>query len=157
MPAELKAGKKAPDFKLETTGGPRRLKDFAGQHLVLYFYPKDDTPGCTQEALDFTAHEAAFRKAGAAILGVSRDPLKKHEKFAAKHNLTVLLGSDEDGAVSDAYGTWQEKSLYGRTYMGMVRATVLIVPDGRIFRVWPKVKVKGHAEEVLVEIAAKHA
>jgi len=153
MLAELKAGNKAPAFRLETTDGPKSLKDFAGGHLVLYFYPKDDTPGCTQEALDFTAHAAAFRKAGAAVLGVSRDPLKKHEKFAAKHNLTILLGSDEDGAVSDAYGTWQEKSLYGRTYMGMVRATVLIGPDGRIVRVWPKVKVKGHAQEVLAEIA----
>lgn len=153
MPAALKTGNKAPAFRLETTAGPKSLKDFAGGYLVLYFYPKDDTPGCTQEALDFTAHAPAFRKAGAAVVGVSRDPLKKHEKFAAKHNLTILLGSDEDGAVSDAYGTWQEKSLYGRTYMGMVRATVLIGPDGRIVRVWPKVKVKGHAEEVLAEIA----
>lgn len=152
MTAALKPGQKAPAFQLETTGGPKRLKDFAGQYLVLYFYPKDDTPGCTQEALDFTAHEAAFRKAGAAVLGVSRDPMTKHQKFAAKHNLTILLGSDEAGAVSDAYGTWQEKSLYGRNYMGMVRATVLIGPDGRIVRLWPKVKVKGHAEEVLAEI-----
>jgi peroxiredoxin Q/BCP len=152
MTTALEPGRKAPDFRLETTAGPKRLKDFAGRYLVLYFYPKDDTPGCTQEALDFTAHEAAFRNAGATVLGVSRDSLTRHHKFAAKHNLTILLGSDEAGVVSEAYGTWQEKSLYGRTYMGMVRATVLIGPDGRILRVWPKVKVKGHAEEVLAEI-----
>lgn len=153
MTTELKPGSKAPAFSIQTTGGPKRLKDFAGGHLVLYFYPKDDTPGCTQEALDFTAHEAAFRQAGAYVLGVSRDTLAKHEKFAAKHNLTVLLGTDEAGEVSDSYGTWEEKSMYGRTYMGMARRTFLIGPDGRIVRVWPKVKVKGHAEEVLAALA----
>ena len=153
MSVELSPGDKAPAFSLETTAGPKRLKDFAGSHLVLYFYPKDDTPGCTQEALDFTAHAKAFAKAGAAVLGVSRDPLAKHEKFAAKYALTVLLGSDADGAVSDAYGTWEEKSMYGRTYMGMARRTFLIGPTGRIVRVWPKVKVKGHSEEVLAAIA----
>lgn len=153
MTTELKPGSKAPAFSIQTTGGPKRLKDFAGGHLVLYFYPKDDTPGCTQEALDFTAHEAAFRQAGAYVLGVSRDTLAKHEKFAAKHNLTVLLGTDEAGEVSASYGTWEEKSMYGRTYMGMARRTFLIGPDGRIVRVWPKVKVKGHAEEVLAALA----
>jgi peroxiredoxin Q/BCP len=145
-------GRKAPAFSMETTAGKRRLADYAGKYLVLYFYPKDDTPGCTQEALDFTAHAKAFEKAGAVVLGVSRDSLSRHEKFAAKHNLTVQLGSDEDGKVSDAYGTWEEKSMYGRTYMGMARRTFLIGPDGKIIRVWPKVRVKGHAEEVLENI-----
>jgi len=153
MTTELIPGRKAPAFSLETTAGPKRLKDFAGSPLVLYFYPKDDTPGCTQEALDFTAHADAFRKAGAAVLGISRDTLAKHEKFAAKHNLTVMLGSDASGAVSNSYGTWEEKSMYGRTYMGMARRTFLIGPDGKIVRVWPKVKVKGHAEEVLAALA----
>jgi len=153
MTTELNPGDKAPDFTLQTTDGPKRLKDFAGRHLVLYFYPKDDTPGCTQEALDFTAHQDAFEAAGASVLGVSRDPVTKHAKFVAKHGLTVLLGSDETGEVSNAYGTWEEKSLYGRTYMGLVRRTFLISPKGRIVRVWPKVKVKGHAEDVLAELA----
>lgn len=142
-------GRKAPVFSMETTAGKRRLADYAGRYLVLYFYPKDDTPGCTQEALDFSAHAKAFEKAGAVVLGVSRDSLSRHEKFASKHGLTVQLGSDEDGKVSDAYGTWEEKSMYGRTYMGMARRTFLIGPDGKIIRVWPKVRVKGHAEEVL--------
>lgn len=145
-------GRKAPAFSMETTAGKRRLADYAGKYLVLYFYPKDDTPGCTQEALDFTAHAKAFEKAGAVVLGVSRDSLSRHEKFTAKHNLTVQLGSDEDGKVSEAYGTWEEKSMYGRTYMGMARRTFLIGPDGKIIRVWPKVRVKGHAEEVLENI-----
>lgn len=145
-------GRKAPAFSMETTAGKRRLADYAGKYLVLYFYPKDDTPGCTQEALDFTAHAKAFEKAGAVVLGVSRDSLSRHEKFAAKHNLTVQLGSDEDGKVSEAYRTWEEKSMYGRTYMGMARRTFLIGPDGKIIRVWPKVRVKGHAEEVLENI-----
>ncbi len=152
MHTELKEGEKAPAFSLETTAGMRRLKDFAGKHLILYFYPKDDTPGCTQEALDFTARADAFARAGAAVLGVSRDTLSKHEKFAAKYSLNVLLGSDADGTVSDAYGAWQEKTLYGRTYMGMVRCTFLIGPTGRIVRVWPKVRVKGHADEILSEL-----
>ena len=153
MSADLKPGTRAPAFSVQTTAGPRRLKDFAGGHLVLYFYPKDDTPGCTQEAIDFYAHADAFREAGAAVLGISRDTLARHEKFAAKHNLTVLLGTDEDGEISCSYGTWEEKSMYGRTYMGMARRTFLIGPDGRILRVWPKVKVRGHAEDVLAALA----
>ena len=152
MITELKEGDKAPAFSIETTGGLRRLKDFAGQHLVLYFYPKDDTPACTQEAIDFTALAGEFTKRNAAVLGVSRDPLTRHEKFAGKYKLNVLLGSDEAGKVSDAYGTWQEKSLYGRTYMGMLRCTFLIGPNGKIVRIWPKVKVKGHAEDVLKSV-----
>ncbi|MGE6699387.1 peroxiredoxin [Hyphomonas sp. NPDC076900] len=145
-------GRKAPAFSMETTAGKRRLADYAGKYLVLYFYPKDDTPGCTQEAIDFSTHAKAFEKAGAVVLGVSRDPLSRHEKFAAKHALTIQLGSDADGKVSEAYGTWEEKSMYGRTYMGMARRTFLIGPDGKIIRVWPKVRVKGHAEEVLENI-----
>jgi peroxiredoxin Q/BCP len=148
-PAE---GKQAPEFMMETLSGPKRLKDYRGRWLVLYFYPKDDTPGCTREALDFTALAADFEAAGASILGVSRDPLPKHEQFATKHGLGVDLGSDEAGAVSGAYGTWEQKSMYGRSYMGMARRTFLIAPDGRIARIWPKVKVAGHAEEVLGEI-----
>lgn len=153
MTTEFKPGDKAPAFDLETTAGRRRLKDFAGRPLVLYFYPKDDTPGCTQEALDFTAYAKAFEAAAAAVLGVSRDPVAKHEKFITKHGLTVLLGSDTEGAVSESYGTWEEKLMYGRTYMGMARRTFLIGPDGRIVRVWPKVKVKGHAAEVLAALS----
>ncbi len=153
MTTELSPGDKAPPFRIETGDGTKTLKDFAGKHLVLYFYPKDDTPGCTQEAIDFTEHEGEFAKAGAIILGVSRDPMTKHAKFAAKYGLTILLGSDADGSVSDSYGTWQEKSMYGRTYMGMVRRTFLIGPTGKIIRVWPKVRVKGHAKEVLSELA----
>lgn len=152
MATALTEGVKAPAFSIQTTGGLRRLKDFADKPLVLFFYPKDDTPACTQEALDFTALAPAFEKAGANVMGVSRDPLTRHEKFAAKYNLTVLLGSDEAGEVSDAFGTWAEKSMYGRTYMGMLRCTFLIGPTGKIVRIWPKVKVKGHAEEVLAAL-----
>jgi len=151
-PAE---GRKAPAFTLETTAGKRRLADYAGRWLVLYFYPKDDTPGCTKEAQDFSAHADAFEQANAHILGISRDPLPRHEKFAAKYDLAIALGSDEAGKVSEAYGTWEEKSMYGRTYMGMARRTFLISPEGRIARIWPKVKVAGHAAEVLAEITER--
>lgn len=154
MASELKAGDAAPEFSLPTMRGQRTLGDYRGRYLVLYFYPKDDTPGCTQEALEFNELADAFIALGAELLGVSRDPLPKHEKFAAKHALTFLLGSDEDGHVSQAYGTWVEKSMYGRSYMGMARATFLINPDGVISRVWPKVRVKGHAQEVLSEITS---
>lgn len=151
-PAE---GRKAPAFTVETTAGKRRLADYAGHWLVVYFYPKDDTPGCTKEAQDFSAHADAFEQASAHILGISRDPLPRHEKFAAKYDLAIALGSDETGKVSDAYGTWEEKSMYGRTYMGMARRTFLISPEGRIERIWPKVKVAGHAAEVLAEITER--
>lgn len=150
-------GRKAPAFTIDTLSGKRRLADYAGGWLVLYFYPKNDTPGCTQQALDFSAHAKAFEKAGARILGVSRDSLARHGKFAAKHGLMIELGSDEDGKVSDVYGTWVEKTLYGRTYMGMARATFLIRPDGRIARIWPKVRVKGHAEEVIAAISESYS
>ncbi|HTG79773.1 MAG TPA: peroxiredoxin [Sphingomicrobium sp.] len=127
------------DLDLSTPGGP----------LVLYFYPKDDTSGCTREAQDFTALAGDFAKAGVRVVGLSRDPMKKHDKFIAKYELKVPLASDEDGAISAAFGTWVEKSMYGRKYMGMERSTFLIGKEGRVERAWRKVKVPGHAEEVL--------
>jgi len=120
-----------------------------GQPLVLYFYPKDDTSGCTREAQDFTELARDFAKAGVKVVGLSRDPMKKHDKFIAKYDLKVPLASDEDGAISDAFGTWVEKSMYGRKYMGMERATYLIGKDGRVVKAWRKVKVPGHAADVL--------
>src|SRR5690606_7134452 len=146
----LKAGDAAPDFDMPTDGGGRvRLADFAGKALVLYFYPKDDTPGCTTEATDFTALLPKFRKAGAEVIGVSRDTTAKHDKFKTKHGLKITLASDEDGKVCESYGVWKEKTLYGRKFMGVERSTCLIGRDGRIARIWPKVRVTGHAEQVL--------
>ena len=144
-------GDSLPDIALIRPDGTAvRPADYAGQKLVLFFYPKDDTPGCTTENLDFSALSADFAKAGTALLGISKDPPKKHEKFIAKHGLTAPLASDpEEGGLSDALGFWTEKSMYGRSYMGMVRSTVLVGPDGRVARVWSPVKVKGHAAEVL--------
>ena len=123
-----------------------------GQSLVLYFYPKDDTSGCTREAQDFTAMAADFASAGAKVVGVSRDEMKKHDKFIAKYDLAVPLIADTDGAISDAFGTWVQKSMYGRKYMGMERATFLIGADGKVLREWRKVKVPGHAAEVLAAV-----
>jgi peroxiredoxin Q/BCP len=145
------AGDKLPDIALTTPdGGTVKPSDFAGRKLVLFFYPKDDTPGCTTENLDFSALAADFAAAGTALLGISKDPPVKHQKFAAKHGLTAPLASDaEAGGLSDALGIWTEKVNYGRTYMGMVRTTYLVAADGTIARVWDKVKVKGHAAEVL--------
>ena len=128
--------------------------DLASDPLVLYFYPKDDTSGCTREAQDFTALAPDFATAGVRVVGVSRDAMKKHDKFIAKYDLAVPLASDEDGALSDAFGTWVEKSMYGRKYMGMERATFLIAADGRIVREWRKVKVPGHAADVLAAVRA---
>jgi len=142
-------GARAPDFRLESTQGPLRLADFKDRLLVLYFYPKDDTPGCTTEAKDFSALATDFARAGAAVVGVSRDSLARHEKFAGKHDLDLILASDEDGKTCEAYGVWVEKKNYGRTYMGIQRATFLIGPDKKVIRIWPKVRVKGHAQEVL--------
>ena len=122
---------------------------YPGRPLVLYFYPKDDTSGCTKEAQDFTLLVEDFTNAGVKVVGMSRDSMKKHDKFIAKYDLKVPLASDEDGAVSDAFGTWVEKSMYGRKYMGMERATYLIDKDGRVLKAWRKVKVPGHAEDVL--------
>lgn len=144
-------GDTLPDIAMETPdGGSVAPSAFRGQKLVLFFYPKDDTPGCTNEAKDFSALKAEFEAAGAALLGVSKDPPAKHRKFIDKHGLTVALATDaETGGLSDALGVWTEKRMYGRTYMGMVRTTVLVDAEGRIAQVWDKVKVKGHAAEVL--------
>jgi peroxiredoxin Q/BCP len=145
----LKDGSPAPDARFETAEGPASIKDYAGRKLVLYFYPKDDTSGCTREAQDFTALANDFAAAGAAIVGISKDSLASHKKFQAKYDLKVALGSDAEGGVCEAFGTWVEKSMYGRTYMGIERATFLIGADGTIARIWRKVKVPGHAAEVL--------
>jgi thioredoxin-dependent peroxiredoxin len=150
MPRVLEPGMKAPGFALPRDGGgTTSLADFAGRKLVLYFYPKADTPGCTKEAIDFSRLKAAFNKAGTDILGVSADPVPAQDKFTAKHRLSIALASDETHRVLEAYGVWREKSLYGRKFLGIVRTTVLIGPDQRVARVWPKVSVAGHAAEVL--------
>jgi thioredoxin-dependent peroxiredoxin len=152
---ELMPGAKAPSFTLPRDGGGTvSLADFAGRKLVLYFYPRADTSGCTKEAIDFSRHKAAFARAGADILGVSADPVVAQDKFKQKHKLTIALGSDEKHRMLEAYGVWQEKSLYGRKFLGVVRATFLIGEDGRIAKVWPRVSVDGHAEEVLAAVKA---
>jgi thioredoxin-dependent peroxiredoxin len=150
MSPTLGPGTKAPAFTLpRDSGASVSLADFAGRKLVLYFYPKADTPGCTKEAIDFSRFKSAFSKADTEILGVSADPVPAQEKFKAKHRLSIALASDEEHRMLEAYGVWQEKSMYGRKFMGIVRTTVLIGLDQRIARVWPKVSVIGHAEEVL--------
>ena len=152
---ELCAGAKAPPFSLpRDDGGTISLKDFAGRKLVLYFYPRADTSGCTKEAIDFSRLRAQFSRAGADILGVSADPVPALHAFKAKHSLAITLGSDQQRRMLQAYGVWQEKSLYGRKFMGIVRTTFLIGPDQRIARIWPKVSVTGHAEEVLAAVKA---
>ena len=142
-------GDRAPAINVSASDGSSINLASPGQPLVLYFYPKDDTSGCTLEAQDFTRLANDYEKAGVKVLGVSRDPMKKHEKFIAKYDLAVPLASDEEGAISDAFGTWVEKSMYGRKYMGMERATFLIGSNGQVVRIWRKVKVAGHAAEVL--------
>jgi len=155
MSTELQPGAKAPSFTLPRDGGGTvSLADFARRQLVLYFYPKADTSGCTKEAIDFTRLKGAFAKAGADILGVSADPVPAQDKFKAKHKLSIALASDETHRMLEAYGVWQEKSMYGRKYMGVVRATFLIGPDQRIARVWPKVSVTGHSDDVLAAVKA---
>ena len=155
MARELVAGAKAPAFTLDRDGGASvSLKDFKSRNLVLYFYPKADTPGCTQEAIAFSRLRADFAKAGTDILGVSADPVIAQDKFKAKHKLTIALGSDESKAMLQAYGAWGEKSMYGRKFMGVIRKTFLIGADGHIVRIWPKVRVAGHAEEVLEAVRA---
>ncbi|MEC9433695.1 MAG: peroxiredoxin [Pseudomonadota bacterium] len=152
---ELAAGDLAPDFTLPRDGGGElTLSALRGGPVVLYFYPRDDTPGCTTEALDFTALGADFAAAGAQVVGISKDSAASHDKFKAKHDLGVALASDVDGAVCEAYGVWVEKSMYGKKYMGIDRATFLIGADGRIRRIWRKVKVKGHAAEALAAVNA---
>lgn len=146
----LEAGHPAPDFSLPGDGGSTiSLKGLAGRKAVLYFYPKDDTSGCTLEAKEFSALKPDFEKAGAMVIGVSADSVKSHDKFKAKHDLTIALASDESHTMLEAYGVWVEKSMYGKTYMGIERATFLIGKDGKVARVWRKVKVPGHAKEVL--------
>ncbi len=150
----MQAGDTAPDFTAPVTGAPGggdtlTLSALRPQKVVLYFYPKDDTSGCTKEAIGFTEQAAAFAEAGAVVVGVSKDSLAKHEKFAAKHGLGVALVSDENSDICEQYGTWVEKSMYGKKYMGIERATFLIDGDGRVARVWRKVKVPGHVDEVL--------
>ena len=149
-------GDAIPDIAMETPeGGSVKPSDFAGSKLVIFFYPKDDTPGCTTENKDFSALKDQFEAAGTKLLGVSKDPAKKHAKFIAKHGLTAPLATDaEEGGLSDALGVWAEKQMYGKTYMGMVRATYLVDAEGKIARMWDKVKVAGHAEEVLAAAQA---
>jgi peroxiredoxin Q/BCP len=151
--SELKIGDTAPDFELEGDGGKTlKLKDYKGQSVVLYFYPKDDTPGCTKEAIQFTEMKDEFEAQNCAIIGISKDTAQKHDKFIAKHNLKLRLGADVDGDVVEKYGVWVEKNMYGKKYMGIQRATFLIGPDQKIQQIWPKVRVKGHVEAVLEEV-----
>lgn len=155
MGTELQVGARAPAFKLPRDGGGEvSLADFRGRKLALFFYPKADTPGCTQEAQSFSALARRFEAAGTAILGVSADPPKLQDRFKAKHGLTIPLASDETHAMLEAYGVWGEKSMYGRKFQGVFRVTFLIDAEGRIIRIWPKVKVPGHAEEVLAAAKA---
>ena len=151
----LSVGDQAPQFTLPGNADSTiSLSDYAGRNVVLYFYPKDDTPGCTTEAKDFTSMAADFDAANTVVIGMSKDTPAKHDKFITKHDLSVLLASDEDGEVLENYGVWVEKNMYGRKYMGIQRATFLIGTDGTIKNIWPKVKVKGHAEDVLEQAKA---
>ncbi len=143
-------GDQAPDFQLQDqNGNDVKLSQFRGKNVVLYFYPKDDTPGCTQEACDFRDEHSALRDAGAVVLGVSPDDIKSHQKFATKFSLPFPLLADTGRQVCESYGVWGEKSLYGRKFMGVTRATFLIDPEGKVSRAWPKVKVQGHVQELL--------
>jgi peroxiredoxin Q/BCP len=155
MPVEVAPGTLAPAFVLPRDGsGKVALADFKGRKLVLYFYPKADTSGCTREAMAFSALRAKFDRSGTAILGVSPDPVKAQDSFKKKHGLAIALGSDETHRMLEAYGVWGQKSMYGRTYMGVLRTTFLIAADGRIAQVWRNVKVDGHAEQVLAAAQA---
>src|SRR5262245_51125127 len=151
----LKVGDKAPPFSLSAdTGSAVSLSGLRGKTVVLYFYPKDDTSGCTAEAIAFSKDAKAFKQAGAVVIGVSKDSVSSHDKFKAKHGLLVSLASDEDTKIAQAYGVWGEKSMYGRRYMGIERATFVIDGKGVIRKIWRKVKVPGHAEEVLAAVKA---
>ena len=150
MTAPPAVGSKAPAFKLlRDGGGSVSLGDFKGRKLVVYFYPRADTPGCTRESIDFSKLKKDFEKADTDVLGVSADPVAAQDKFKAKHDLTIPLASDEAHKMLTAYGAWGKKSMYGKTFMGIIRMTVLIGPDGRVAQLWPKVRVDGHAAEVL--------
>lgn len=150
MSTSIGIGDKAPDFDLPTNGDARaQLSDYAGKYLILYFYPKDDTSGCTKQAISFTDHAEKLKQMNATVLGVSKDSVASHEKFIAKHDLTITLGSDETLETCQAYGVWVEKNMYGRKFMGISRATFLIGPDGKILHAWRKVRVAGHTEAVL--------
>ena len=148
-------GDTAPDFTLPTDGGGTfTLSAQNGKAVIVYFYPKDDTSGCTKEAIGFTEALADFEAAGATIIGISPDSVAKHDQFIAKHELKITLGADEDKAVCEAYGVWVEKSMYGRKYMGVDRSTFLVAPDGSIAQAWRKVKVPGHVDKVLEAVKA---
>jgi peroxiredoxin Q/BCP len=150
MAKTLKEGDPAPDFDLPTDGGGRfKLSAQRGKAVVVYFYPKDDTSGCTKEAIDFSGRKAEFGRAAATIVGLSPDSVRDHDKFKAKHDLTIALAADEEKEAAEAYGVWIEKSMYGRKYMGVDRSTFLIDKTGKIARIWRKVKVDGHVQEVL--------
>jgi peroxiredoxin Q/BCP len=150
----LEVGQPAPEFALKDgSGNTVRLSDLRGKKVVLYFYPKDMTPGCTQEACDLRDRHDRLQAAGAVVLGVSPDSEKSHQKFAAKYELPFPLLADPDNTAASAYGVWKEKSMYGRTYMGIERSTFLIDEEGKIARIWPKVKVNGHADEILAALA----
>lgn len=151
----ISIGQTAPDFTLPRDGGDMlTLSALRPKKVVLYFYPKDDTSGCTLEAQDFTAKLAEFQAAGGEVIGVSKDSVAAHDKFCAKYSLGITLVSDAEGTVCEDYGVWKEKSMYGKTYMGIERTTVLIDANGQIAQIWPKVKVKGHADEVLAAVQA---
>jgi peroxiredoxin Q/BCP len=151
----ISVGSKAPDFSMPCDGGGTvSLADFAGRKLVIFFYPRADTPGCTRESIDFSRLKAEFRKAGTEVLGVSADPVKAQDAFKKKHDLSISLGSDPTHTMLEAYGAWGEKSMYGKKFLGILRTTLLISADGRIARIWPKVKVPGHADEVLAAAQA---
>jgi peroxiredoxin Q/BCP len=155
MANDLEPGSRAPAFTLKRDGGGSvSLKDFKGKKLVLYFYPKADTPGCTREAIDFSRLRNQFAKADTEIVGVSADPVEKQDKFKTKHKLSIALGSDPTHEMLTAYGAWGKKSLYGRTFMGVIRKTFLIDESGRVAKIWPKVSVDGHAAEVLAAAKA---
>ncbi|VAV92192.1 Thiol peroxidase, Bcp-type [hydrothermal vent metagenome] len=155
MAKDLEPGAKAPAFSMETGDGDKiASKDLKGKKIVLYFYPKDDTPGCTKEAIAFSEDIAKFKRAGAVVVGVSKDTPAKHQKFKDKHGLKVTLGADEEGRVVEKYGVWVEKNMYGRKYMGIERATFLIDGKGVIRQIWRKVKVAGHVGEVLDAVKA---
>ncbi|MBL8909142.1 MAG: thioredoxin-dependent thiol peroxidase [Archangium sp.] len=151
--AMIEEGKKAPAFSLKNQNGETvKLSDFSGKNVVVYFYPKDDTPGCTTEACDFRDQHKVLEKAGAVVLGISPDDEKKHARFAGKYGLPFTLLADTDHAVAEKYGAWGEKSLYGRKFMGIIRSTWLVGKDGKVAKVWPKVKVAGHVDDVLEAI-----